>query len=302
MSIQQFIDPLTLARVKDLPLVAKTVAEGFMHGLHQSRQKGTGIEFSQYRAYEPGDELSKIDWKLFARSDRYFVREAERESNINVWLLLDASASMHNQSEFVGKDKGIHKLDYARYLLATIAYLAQQQGDTVGLIGLSTEQVSYLPARSGLQQYQRILLQLARMKSGGVFPNINQLKSNISAMRRSGLVIVVSDFYQQNDEIMQLVASLKNTKTDLVAVQLESTDEIEFPYSGILRFEDLETKQQRLVSAKSVRDDYLKNRQSFNNTLNQTLSEHQVQHVKCNIDQPLDEMLFHFLTARQKLS
>jgi uncharacterized protein (DUF58 family) len=301
MVIQQFIDPLTLARVKDIPLIAKTVAEGFMHGLHRSRQKGTGIEFSQYRAYEPGDELSKIDWKLFARSDRYFVREAERESNINVWLILDASASMQKRSGIVQDQQDLSKLDYGRYLLATIAYLAQQQGDATGLMGVSTEQTNYLPALGGLQQYQRILLQLARMKSGGMFPDLTQLKSNISAMRRSGLVMIVSDFYQQDDEITNLVVSLKNTKTDVVAIQLESSDEIDFSYSGVLRFEDLETKQQRLVSAKSVKADYLKNRQDFNDKLKQKLSEHQVQHVTCNIDKPLDSALFQFLSARQKL-
>ena len=168
-TIQQFIEPKTLARVKDLPLVAKTVAEGFMHGLHLSQQKGTGIEFSQYRIYEPGDELSKIDWKLFARSDRYFVREAERESNINVWLVLDASASMQQKSVISEYDASWNKLDYGRYLLATIAHLGQQQGDAVGLLGLSTDQINYLPALSGLQQHQRIMLQLARMQSGGVF-------------------------------------------------------------------------------------------------------------------------------------
>lgn len=301
MTIQQFIDPLTLARVKDIPLIAKTVAEGFMHGLHQSRQKGTGIEFSQYRTYEPGDELSKIDWKLFARSDRYFVREAERESNIDVWLLLDASASMLKTAETTKGDQGLSKLDYGRYLLATIAYLAQQQGDATGFMGVSSEQVSYLPALGGLQQYQRILLQLARMAPGGVFPDATQLKSNMSSMRRSGLVIIVSDFYQHNQEIVDLVVSLKNTKTDVVAVQLESSDEVNFPYTGVVRFEDLETKQQRLVSAKAVREDYLKNRQAFNDALSQRLSGYEVQQLKCAIEQPLDEVLFHFLTARQKL-
>ncbi|MEP1870824.1 MAG: DUF58 domain-containing protein, partial [Paraglaciecola sp.] len=119
--MEQFLDPLVLARVKDMPLVAKTVAQGFLHGLHNSVQRGTGIEFSQYRAYEPGDALSNIDWKLFARSDRYFVREAERESNINIWLVLDASASMLQQASH--SNEGWNKFDYARHLLATIAYI-----------------------------------------------------------------------------------------------------------------------------------------------------------------------------------
>ncbi len=139
--MQPLIDPLVLASIKDMPLVAKTVAEGLLHGLHDSVQRGSGLEFSQYRAYEPGDALGNIDWKLFARSDRYFVREAERESNINIWLVLDASASMLQRSSESRSDshsksksnKGWHKLDYAKHLLATIAYIAHKQSDTVGL-------------------------------------------------------------------------------------------------------------------------------------------------------------------------
>ncbi|TDF42484.1 DUF58 domain-containing protein [Alteromonadaceae bacterium M269] len=299
--MQQFIEPKTLARVKDLPLVAKTVAEGFMHGLHLSQQKGTGIEFSQYRVYEPGDELSKIDWKLFARSDRYFVREAERESNINVWLVLDASASMQQKSVISKHDASWNKLDYGRYLLATIAHLGQQQGDAVGLLGLSTDQVNYLPALSGLQQHQRIMLQLARMQSGGVFPSTETFQNNIGEVRRSGLVLIVSDFYQQDDEILELVSSLKNDKTDVVAIQLESSDEAHFPYKGMVRFEDMETKEQRFVSAKSVKSEYLVQRQRFNQELEQFFTKHKVQHLRCNIDEPLDETLYAFLQARAKL-
>ena len=119
--MQSLIDPLVLASIKDMPLVAKTVAQGLLHGLHGSVQRGTGLEFSQYRAYEPGDALGNIDWKLFARSDRYFVREAERESNVNIWLVIDASASMLQHSS--ESNHGGHKFDYAIPLLATIAYI-----------------------------------------------------------------------------------------------------------------------------------------------------------------------------------
>lgn len=298
---QQFIDPLTLSRVKDLPLVAKTVARGFLHGLHTSMQRGSGIEFSQYRIYEPGDELAKIDWKLFARSDRYFVREAERESNINVWLVLDASASMLQISEGSAKQGGWNKLDYARYLLATIAYIAQQQGDAVGLVGISTDQVHYLPVNAGQRHWQKLVLQLAKMESGGRFPDPSILQAQIGRMRSNGLVFVISDFYQRDSEIVDFIGKLSNRNTDVVGVQLTSKDEEEFPYSGSIRFEDLETHRQIQVSAKQVKQDYLSVRQDFEQALIEQLSARSIQHLKANIDQPLDQTLFDFLNARKKV-
>jgi uncharacterized protein (DUF58 family) len=298
--MQQFIDPLTLARVKDMPLVAKTVAQGFLHGLHASMQRGSGIEFSQYRLYEPGDALARIDWKLFARSDRYFVREAERESNINLWLVLDASDSMLQISQHSARENGWNKLDYGRYLLATVAYLAQQQGDAVGLLGLSTANIDYLPALSGGQQLQKIMLQLARMESGQMFPSVHTLQAQLNKVRSNGLIFIVSDFYQQNNEIIDFIRELSNANTEVVAIQLSCQDEINFPFSGQIRFEDLESHEQVLVAAVDVKQDYLQQRAAFNQQLKETLAQLDVQHFHANIDEPMDQTLYDFLAVRQK--
>jgi len=304
--MQQFIDPKTLSRVKDLPLAAKTLAQGFLQGMHNSMQRGVGIEFSQYRIYEPGDDLSKIDWKLFARSDRYFVREAERESDINVYLVLDSSRSMLQKSDYTkkkGSNKKEHwsKFEYARYLLATVAYLAQKQGDAVGLLNLSSEHNAYLPAFSGERHWQKILIQLARMTADNTFPDINHVRAQLSAMRNNGVIFIVSDFHQQNSEIVDLVCQLSNPRTDVVAIQLESQDEIDFPYKGAIRFEDLETKQQMLVSASQVKADYFQNKATYQEKLLSQLAIHKIQHFHANIDKPLDQTLYDFLRARNKV-
>lgn len=297
----QFIDPLTLARVKDLPLVAKTVAQGVLHGLHASTQKGTGVEFSQYRAYEPGDPLARIDWKLFARSDRYFVREAQRESNINVWLVLDASQSMLQISEKSAQQGGWHKLDYARYLLATIGFIAQQQGDSVGLVGLSSEHIDYVPARNGQQHWHKLLLQLSSVQAGKTFPDAQQIPDHLGAGKMSGLVFVVSDFHQQNNEIVDFVTSLNTTQTEVVAVQLCCDDELNFPFNGQVRFEDLESGRQLLVAAKQVKAEYLQAYKQFQYTLDQQFQQQRIGSIHGNIDQPLDECLYHYLAARHKV-
>ena len=299
--MQQFIDPLTLARVKDLPLVAKTVAQGVLHGLHASTERGTGVEFSQYRAYEPGDPLTRIDWKLFARSDRYFVREAERESNINVWLVLDTSQSMLQISEQSALQGGWHKLDYGRYLLATIGYIAQQQGDGIGLLALSSDKIDYLPAHSGHQHWHKVMLQLSRLEPGKTFPQPEQTPSHLLKDQSSSLVFVVSDFHQQNTEILQFVHSLRAPQTEVVAVQLSCDDELHFPFRGRVRFEDLESDRQLLVSAQQVKAQYLQAYSQFQQNLMQQFQLNHIQSLHANIDQPLDECLYHYLAARHKV-
>ncbi len=301
--MQPLIDPLVLASIKDMPLVAKTVAEGLLHGLHDSVQRGSGLEFSQYRAYEPGDALGNIDWKLFARSDRYFVREAERESNINIWLVLDASASMLQQSSESTSTtkKGWHKFDYAKHLLATIAYIAHKQGDATGLLGLSNESLHFSPALTGKQHWQKLLLLLSQMSTGSVFPSPQILQRHLSRMQSNSLIFVLSDFYQKGHEISDFMQSVVSKRTEVIAVQLESDDELNFPYRGQIRFEDRESKQQILVSADDVKTDYLLARRTWQKALIKTFNQLNVQHCIANIDQPLDSTLHRFLAARQKL-
>ncbi|GAA0858457.1 DUF58 domain-containing protein [Aliiglaciecola litoralis] len=300
--MQSLLDPITLSRIKDLPLVAKTLAHGFLHGLHASQQRGTGVEFNQYRSYEPGDPLAQIDWKLFARSDKYFVSEAQRESDIRVWLILDASASMLQISQKTKQQGGWNKLQYAKSLLATIAYLAQHQGDAVGLLSASSQAVSYLPANTGQRHWRRLLVNLHNISSGGQFPDIESLRAHIASVRSQGLVIVASDFYQHNQELVSFISGLSNRKTDVIAVQLECDDEIDFPYKGQIRFEDLESQKQTLLWAQHAKKDYLSARDSFNLELENTLTASHIQLLRANIDRPMDSTLLDFLRARQKLA
>lgn len=307
---QPYFDAKTLLCVKDLPLAIKTLTQGFLHGAHVSQQRGVGIEFSQFRSYEPGDELSKIDWKLFARSDKYFVREAERESNVNVWLVLDCSESMLQQSRSSSGEKleqsspigQWNKLTYARYLAATIAYLAQKQGDSVGFLALSGEKQQQVAALSGERHWQKILLALTQLKASGTFPDIKAILTQLSAVRKNGLVVVISDFHQLDNELLKLTSKLSNRHTDVVAFHLDSDDEINFPYQGLVKFQDLETGEQRNVSAKQVRAGYLENKQLADDALKAQLALQNIQYFKANIDQALDQTLVDFLSVRARES
>ncbi|MEH6713765.1 MAG: DUF58 domain-containing protein [Paraglaciecola polaris] len=299
--MQQWIDPLTLSRIKDMPLVAKTVAEGVLHGQHTSVQKGSGIEFSQYRSYEPGDELGKVDWKLFARSDRYFVREAERESDTHIWLVLDASQSMLQQSVASKAQNGWHKLDYARYFLATIAYIAQQQGDAVGLLGLSDTHIDYLPCGTGQRHWHKLMLKLSQLKVGEKFPTHENLQRQLGNIRPQGLIFVLSDFIEHNHEILEFMQPLNHSKNELVAMQLVCDDELKFPYKGAIRVENPETQQQILVSSKDIKAPYLAAYQRFQMGLQDHLSVQNVNLFTANIDLPLDESVHAYLASRRKV-
>lgn len=293
------INPALLAQLKDLPLVAKTVAQGFLYGMHTSLQRGSGMEFSQYRAYEPGDPLSNIDWKLFARSDRYFVREAERESNIQVWFLIDASASMLQQSS-TSLTGAWHKLDYAKHLVATMSYLAQQQGDSVGLLSLSSHAAELLPAHSGYQHWQKTVLHLAQLQSGAVFPSLDYIQQQLAKVREHGVIIMLSDFYENQDEILGALQQLQSPRTDVIGMQLISQDELSFSYEGLVHFEDRESKKRVTLSAAAAKQAYLENLSTFNDGLQNRLQSMGINHHQVNIDEPMDATLRRFLKVRAK--
>ena len=297
--MERFIDPRTLARVKDMPLIAKTVADGFLHGLQQSHQRGVGVEFSQYRQYEPGDPLSRIDWKLFARSDRYFVREAERESEITMWFVIDSSASMQQATE--ADPEAWSKFEYARHLVATLAYIGQKQGDNIGLLALAGDRQILLPPGSGERHWHRLLKLLTGLESGDVFPDSAVVKSAISRLQKNSLVFIISDFYQISNEIDEFVNQVAAGHNEVVAMQLQCEDELTFPYKGAIRFQDLETGEQVLVSASSARESWQEALKKHQQQLLRFMRERQVTLRTININQPMDQALHDFLSSRQKV-
>lgn len=305
--MQQFIDPKTIARIKDLPLVAKTIAEGFLHGLQPSMQRGVGIEFSQYRAYEEGDELNRIDWKLFARSDRYYVREAERESEIDVWFLLDTSRSMQQASESSGNDEPWNKMAYAKHLIASLSYLANKQGDSFGFMALnqtnSKEQgPSFLGSNNGERHWQKLLIELIRVQQGLFFPKVEALMRRLEQLNKPSIIFVISDFNQAQTEIVDFLSKINSSLSEVVALQLICEDEVSFNYHGSVRFKDLETSEELLVSANNAKEAYLKNYRSYQSKLTEQLTEKNINLYPLNIDQPLDAGLFEYIRQRNRIA
>jgi uncharacterized protein (DUF58 family) len=274
------------ARLRDLRLVARRNAGGDGLGQHSSRSRGAGLEFAQYRAYEPGDEPRRIDWKLYARSDRYFVREAERDSPLSVWLLLDATASMRQADQ---AEPTRTKFDVARTLAACVIELALRQGDRFGIVLLGDAAPAVIPAGSGARQRDRCMLELARRSAGGAWPTDDALRSLWERIAPSALVVLLSDLF--DDAVVALAERLALAGRDVSTIQLLGADERDFPFVGAHRFVDPESPAQRRVDAASVRKDYLERFAAARAQLARRFAARGIRHVEHVLDQPDDAPL-----------
>lgn len=226
-----------LAHTTDLDLVIRHVLAGLGHGIHAGRERGAGVEFSEYRAYAPGDEWRRVDWKLLARADRYYVREAERDSHVATWLWLDATASMAEPSREIN---GIDKLWFARCVLACIAAVAQRQGDAFGLVVCSGGRVDFTPASRGPRQLQRVLAALAKAKPDGMLPSAEVLKSNLHFARSPSLIFAASDFLDWPSPLSEALVRLRHLRHDVRLLTVRTQAELDASFKDGSSYRDPE--------------------------------------------------------------
>ena len=290
------LTPELLYALRNLPLAARQAAEGFLAGAHASRRQGAGMEFSQYRPYQPGDDLRRLDWRLAARSDRYYLRESEVDTSLVVNLVLDASASMNHRD-----DNGLTKLDYARLLLAALAYLAQKQGDAVGLTILRPSGLQHFPARADTRQLPRLYHALATAEATGTFPDTATL-APLTARRQRALTVCVSDLYEEASEINHLLARLRATSGDVLLLHLVASNELNFSYKGPVTFRDLETGQTIQLNADEQRATYQQQLRQWLRDTAHTARQQGLDYHQLSTAAPLDNALREFLKRRQTMS
>jgi uncharacterized protein (DUF58 family) len=288
------LDPKVLMTIKDLPLLAKTVIDGFMNGFNKSTVKGPGLEFSQYRSYQPGDDLRWLDWRMFARSDRYYIRESEVETSISVRFLIDASASMNHD------DNGVKKIDYARFLAASLAYLASLQGDSVALNVFKDGDLFSLPSKPDPQHLQRLYYHLQQVEPSGTFTKPAHYKELFAGTGRKELLIFVTDMYQANGEINNLLTTLAALRHEIVVFHLMGQNELDFDFKGFSTLEDLETGQTIQVNAQRAKDTYQEKLQQHLATIKSDLLGKHIAYKMISTARPLDEALREFLMQRKK--
>ena len=287
------LDPKVLMTIKDLPLLAKTVVDGFLIGLNKSTVKGPGLEFSQYRSYQPGDDLRWLDWKMYARSDRYYIRESEVETSISVRFLIDASASMNHD------DKGVKKIDYARFLAASLAYLANLQGDSVGLYTLANGGLYAMASKPDPQHLQRLFYQLEQIKPAGKFTQPINYKELFAGSGRKELLIFITDMYQADGEITQLLDSLAALKHEIIVFHLMGQNELDFDFGGYGTLEDLETGQTIAIDPEQAKDHYSEALEKHLAGIRMQLLGKRIYYRIVSTRQPLDEVLRDFLIQRK---
>lgn len=293
--MSKLLDPKIMMAIKELSLAAKMTIDGMTNGINKSAVKGPGMEFSQYRSYQPGDDLRSLDWKMFARSDRYYIRESEIETNISIRMLIDASASMaHQDGEFT-------KIDYARYLAASLAYLANLQGDALGLYVFQEKGIFSLAAKQDFQHLSRIFYQLEQIKPSGQFTRPVHYKELYTGSRKRELLILMTDLYQTSAEIFTLLDTLTSLGHEVLVFHLLSRNELELDYKGYTTFEDLETGKSIQIDQAKMRKDYQAQMKTYLEKTRVELLDRGVYYRLMLTDEPLDQALRDFLKQRAKL-
>ncbi len=283
-----------LQRISGLQLYARNVVEGFCTGLHASPHKGFSVEFRQHRPYVPGDEIRRIDWKVFARSDRYYIREYEEETNLGCQLVLDASGSMG----YRGTADGV-KFDYARKLAACLAYLMTMQQDAVGLVTFDDRVRTFIPQRSRTSHLGVLVDAMEQAESGRETALDGSLMSLIPRLRRRGLVVLISDCFGDVEPLLGALGHLRHRGNEVIVFQIWDRDELEFPFSRWTRFVDLEDgDRERLVDPATLRRGYLDNLARYRERLERGCRGHRVDLVPLVTDEPHAEALGRYLAWR----
>jgi uncharacterized protein (DUF58 family) len=292
---RQFLDPSVLARIGSLDLRARSIVEGFLSGLHRSPFKGFSVEFAEYRQYMPGDDIATIDWKVFARSDRYYVKKFEEETNLECHLLLDVSRSM-------GYGSGaMTKMEYGACLAASLGYLMNRQRDAVGLIGFDDRIVSMLPSSARPGHLRSVLLTLERLALGDRTDVSKPLHQLADALSRRGMVVLISDLFDDPEQVIKGLKHFRFRGTDVIVFHLLDADELRFPFDRATRFEDLESDEQVLAVPALVRSHYLRELDALMTRYRRELGSVGIDYCLVDTSQPLDFALMAYLSSRARL-
>lgn len=292
---QQLNDPQVIGAVSRLEFHAREVVEGVIVGLHKSPYRGYSVEFAQHREYTPGDEIRYIDWKVAARSDRYYVKEFEEETNLKAYLLVDTSTSMR----YRGHRRKYSKLDYASILTVALSSLLMQQRDAAGLVLFNDGVQKYVPPRATATHFTQILEELAAAEEKpktALAPTFHDIAEQT---KRRGLVVVLSDLFGDVDDILAGLRHFRYRRHEVVVLHILDDDEIRFPFDDLTKFEGLELEPEILVDPRGIREEYLRQFNAFCAELERGCREIQVDLVRMPTSREPAEALTQYLAARR---
>lgn len=291
----KYLEPEAASRLRNLNLVARSVVEGFVSGLHRSPYHGFSVEFADHRKYTPGDNIRDLDWRAWAKSDRFYIKRYEEETNVNAHLLLDVSASMTFRS------RGLSKLEYACFLAASLAYLMVRQQDSVGLVVFADGIQKRLPPHSStlhLNELLRTLETVEPVADTDIAATFHQLAEMI---KRRGLIVILSDLLDEEREVLRALRHFRHRRHEVIIFHILDPAERRFPYSRLTDFIDLETGSRLQVDPRFVRQDYLKQIEAFINTYRKGATESNIEYVLADTATPYDRLLLAYLARRSKV-
>lgn len=293
--MKRFLRPDVIARLANLEIKARLVVEGFITGLHKSPYHGFSVEFAEHRPYMPGDEIRSIDWKVYGRTSRYYVKRFEEETNLKAYLLVDTSASMTFSSG------GVSKLEYASCLAASLAYLMIHQRDASGLVLFDRKIRKYLPPRATLGYLHTIetaLQNASDHEETAIGPTLHEIADR---MKRRGLVILISDLMDDPASVLTGLKHFRHKKNEVIVFQILDPQERDFIYSGDVVFEDLESRERLQTQPWQMRADYRVAMRRFLDHYRRECRDHAIDHVLLDTRTPYDTALLEYITKRARI-
>lgn len=294
---RKFLDPKTVAGISDFRLLTKLIVDGFLMGQHRGPHQAISLEYSKHRDYHPGDPLKLIDWKLFARTDRYFVKQFEEETNLKAWLLIDNSRSMSYQ----GKQTGVSKLHYSVYLAAAITYLLLSQKDMVGAMLFDSRIRKLIPPSSAARQLNILLSEFSKLKGGETSDFVKSAAQVASRIKTRGLLILFTDFLIRPEHVEKTLKRFLIHGNELILFHVLSFEELRFPFRRFGYFQDMETKDRVLLRPDLYKDEYLKQIKIYLETVKDYCRKLKISYLMLETTTPFDKALNLFLKSRMSL-
>jgi len=297
MATTGILDFNVLARIDSMQLLAKVIVEGFVLGLHRSPYRGFSIEFAEYRQYSPGDEVKHVDWKVYGKTDRYYIKQFEEETNLVCYLIVDASASMGYKST----PDGFTKLDYAKRMAACLAYFMMRQRDSVGLMIYDTKIRTALPPRMRQTHLKHIMAALETSEPGGETNISIPLHELAEGLKRKGLIILISDLLDDPEKVISALQHFRFQGHEVIVFQVMDTGELEFSFSTMTEFTDLETGQKMVVSPEGMRPVYLEELRQFLSAYEKGCGGIHAEYKLFDTGKPLELALSEYLHRRSRM-
>ncbi|MCI0495735.1 DUF58 domain-containing protein [candidate division KSB1 bacterium] len=292
---RKYLKPEVVSKLKNMNLRARLVVEGFITGLHRSPYHGFSVEFSEYRQYMPGDEIRHIDWKAYGKTDRFYIKQFEEETNLKCYLLLDASGSMGYSSH------QINKLEYASYLAAALAYLMIEQRDAVGLITFDQKIRKYLPPRSIKSYLPQILRELDQVTCSEVTDVANTFHEMAERIHRRGLIVIFSDLYDDPEKVMSGLKHFRHNKHEVIVFHILDPMEINFDFKRNTLFKDLETSDELLTQPWHIQAEYQNKVKQFIENYKRQCRLNRIDYVLLNSSWDYDIALMEYLNKRKRI-